>query len=102
MVNIVFFIQIVNHLSTFLAVVTIHAQLQFTLFSTQHHGLAVHPAHHVKGRLGLAPKRHLKNILLNALCNGLFKFRTYLKVPVSWTEAPDALMRTLVVIISDP
>jgi hypothetical protein len=100
--NIVFFIEIVNHFRGGFPAFPVNGQLQLALLGPQHHGLAVHAAHHVERRLGLAAQGHLQDVFLDALLYGLFHLVGYLKVPVRGKQPADALVRPLVVVVSHP
>jgi hypothetical protein len=95
-------IQIVDHFLRRVIVFRFHRQPEPALFGPQHHGLALHAAHHVKRELGLAPEGHLKEVFLDALLDGLLKLTLDLEVPVSGAEAADALVRPLVIVVLHP
>jgi hypothetical protein len=77
-----FFVQIVYDFLRDVIIVGIHRQPQPALLSPQHHRLALHPPYHVKRQPRLPPEGHLKEVVLNALLNGLSEFALDLKVPV--------------------
>jgi hypothetical protein len=97
-----FLVQIVYHFLRFVVVFVVNRQPQLALFRPQHHRLPLHAAHHVKGQTRLAPQRHLKEVLLDALFDRLFKLALDLEVPVCGTQAADPLMRPFVVVILHP
>jgi hypothetical protein len=74
----------------------------FSLFRPDHHRLAAHPAHHVKGIYRASPKRQLQGIFLKPLLDRLSQLVGDLKESVGGTQSPDALVRPLVVVILDP
>jgi len=76
--------------------------LDLTLFSADHHRLAAHAAHHVKRVHRSAPQGQFKGIFLNTFFKGAFEFMLDLKKPVGRAQAPDTLMRPLVIVIFYP
>jgi hypothetical protein len=94
----------VEVISEFLFVVLLIAdtEFEFAFFSAEHDRLAVHPPDHVEGRLGFAAQGQLQEIFLNALFNGGAQLGLDLEGAVRRTEAFNALMRSLVVVIFDP
>jgi hypothetical protein len=97
-----FLIKVVNYFLRFVFFLIVNRQAQLALFRTQYHRLSFHAAHHIKRQLRLAPKRHLKKVLLNALLDGLAQIGLYLEVPVCRAQAAQPLVRTLVVVILHP
>jgi hypothetical protein len=93
---------IVNKFFFRLAVLTVYQHPDFTLFGADHHRLPAHATDHVKRIHRTAAKRKLQRVFLNTLCKGLFQLVLDLKKPVGRAQPPDALMRTLVVVILDP
>lgn len=81
---------------------SVHQHLHLPLLRPDHHGLLPHPAYHVKGALRLAPKRHLQDIVRDALLQGLSKLGLDLEVAIRRAEAPDPLVRPTVVVILYP
>jgi len=77
-------------------------EFEFALFGAEHDRLAVHPPDHVKGRLRFAAQGQFQEVFLNALFDGFAQFILDLEEAVRRTEALDALMRPLVVVIFDP
>jgi hypothetical protein len=77
-------------------------EFEFALLGAEHDRLAVHPPDHVEGRLGLAAQGQLQEIFLNALFNGGAQLGLDLEEAIRRTQALDALMRSLVVVILDP
>jgi hypothetical protein len=77
-----FLVKVVNHFLQPVFFFIVNRQMQFALFSTQHHALAFHAAHHVKRQPRLAPQRHFKKVFLYAFLNGFAKTGLYLKIPV--------------------
>ena len=83
-------------------VVVIDAEFEFALLGVEHHGLAVHAAHHVEGCGGAAPQGHFQHVVADPLLEGLAQLVLDLEKAVRRTEAAEALMGTLVVVILDP
>jgi hypothetical protein len=96
------FFDLVFQLLLFFLVFTIHGHLYLAFLRTDHHALCAHAAHHVKRALGLAAKRHLKHVFLDALLDGLFQFAVDLEIAVRRAQAADPLVRALVIVILDP
>jgi len=94
--------QFVFHLLVLLMLFSVHHHLHLSFLRSDHHALLTHAAHHVKGALRLAPKRHLQRILLDALFDRLFERAVDLEVPVRRAQSPDPLVRPLVVVVLDP
>jgi hypothetical protein len=46
-------------------------EFEFALLGAEHDRLAVHPSHHVKGRLGFAAQSQFQEIFLNAGFDGV-------------------------------
>lgn len=87
----------------FLVIVLItDTEFKFTLLGAKHDGLAVHASHHVERRLRFTPQRQLQKIFLDASLDGLAEFRLDLKIAIRRTQAFDALIRPLVVVMFDP
>ena len=80
----------------------IDAELEFALLSTEHHGLALHAAHHVEGRLGASPQGHFQDVVLDAPLEGLTQLVLDLKKAVGRAESADPLVGPLVVVILHP
>jgi hypothetical protein len=97
-----FLVKIVHHFLNIVLFLVVNAQPQTAFLGPKHHALALHPTHHVKRQLGLAPQCHLKKVLLDALLYGLPQLALYLKVPVCRAQPAYALVRTLVVVILHP
>jgi len=83
-------------------ILSIKEHPDFALFRTDHHRLAAHAAHHVKGIHRPAAQRQLQRILLHTLFQRLSQIVGNLEEPVGGTQPPDALVRPLVVVILDP
>lgn len=77
-------------------------EFEFALFGAEHDGLAVHPPDHVEGRLGFAAEGEFEEVFLNALLDGFAQIMLDLEEAIGGTEALDALMRALVVVVFDP
>ena len=91
-------------ISKFLFVVLLiaDAEFEFALFGAEHDGLAVHASHHVKGRLRFAAQGQLQKVLLNAGFDGFAQFGLDLEETVRRTEAFNALIGALMVVMFDP
>jgi hypothetical protein len=83
-------------------VFSFYTHFYLAFFRPDHHALAVHTAYHVKRVPGLAAKRHLQNIVLNAVFNSLLELVLDLKVAVCRAQAADPLVRAFVVVVFDP
>lgn len=83
-------------------VVVIDAEFELALLGVEHHGLAVHAAHHVEGRVGAAPQGHFKHVVADPLLEGPAQLVLDFEEAVRRTEASEALVGTLVVVILDP
>jgi hypothetical protein len=77
-------------------------EFEFALLGAEHDRLAVHPPHHVEGRLGFAAQRQFQEVLLNARFDGLTQLGLDLEEAIRRAKAFDALMRPLVVVVFDP
>lgn len=77
-------------------------EFEFALFGAKHDRLAVHAPDHVEGRLGFAAQGQFEEIFLNPCLDGFAEIMLDLEVAVRGTEAFNALMRPLVVVIFDP
>jgi hypothetical protein len=97
-----FFVKIVNYFLRFVFFLVVNRQPQLAFLRTQHHALPLHAAHHVKRQPRLAPQRHLKKVVLDALLDGLAKLGLDLKIPVCRAQSADPLVRPLVVVILHP
>ncbi|MCX6349605.1 MAG: hypothetical protein NTV79_08950 [Candidatus Aureabacteria bacterium] len=75
-----FFVKVVNQILRL--ILPVHRQTQLALLRPENHGLAFHPAHHVKRRPGLAAERHLQDVLLDPLLNRLLQLALDLEIPV--------------------
>jgi peptidoglycan/xylan/chitin deacetylase (PgdA/CDA1 family) len=80
----------------------VHQHPELTLFGTDDHRLAAHAADHVKRIQRPPPEGQLQHVLLNAALQGLLQVVGDLEEAVGRAKPPDALMRTLVVVILDP
>jgi hypothetical protein len=86
----------------FLVLLITDAEFEFALLGAQHDGLAVHPAHHVEGRLGFAAQGQFEKIFLDAGLDGFAQLGLDLEEAICRTEALDALVRPLVVVVFNP
>jgi hypothetical protein len=77
-------------------------ELEFALFGPENDGLSLHAADHVEGSLGLPAQGHLQHVVLDARLDGLAQLGGDLKVAVRRTQAFDALVGPLVVVVLDP
>ena len=77
-------------------------EFEFALLGAEHDGLAVHATDHVEGRLGFAAQRQFEEVLLDARLEGLAQLGLNGKETVRRTEAVEALVRPLVVVVFDP
>jgi hypothetical protein len=72
------------------------------LLGPDHHRLAAHAAHHVKGIHRTSPKGELERILLEPLFDRLSQLRSDLEEAVRGAQSPDPLVGPLVVVILNP
>jgi hypothetical protein len=77
-------------------------EFEFAFFGAQDDRLTFHAADHVEGGFGLAAQRHLQQVFLDAGLDGPAQLGLDLEEAIGGTQAADALMRALVVIILDP
>jgi hypothetical protein len=73
-----------------------------SLLGPDHHRLAAHPTHHVKGSNLPAAKGELERIFRKPLFDRLPKLVGDLEEPIGRTQSPDALMGPLVVVVLNP
>jgi hypothetical protein len=97
-----FIVKVINYFLRPVFFLIVNRQTQPAFFSAQHHRLAFHAANHVKRQPRLAPKRHLKKVLLDALLDRFTQLRLYLKIPVRGAQSADPLVRPLVVVVFHP
>jgi hypothetical protein len=64
--------------------------------------LVVHTANKIAWLAGRARKRHLQNVVRNALFHNTTDIMRHLVKPVRWTQPADSLMRALEVVILHP
>jgi hypothetical protein len=74
----------------------------FALLRPDHHRLAAHPAHHVKGIHRPSPKRELQGIFRKPLFDRLPQLVGDLEETVRRAKPPDPLVGPLVVVVLDP
>jgi hypothetical protein len=86
----------------FLVLLIADTEFEFALLGTEHDGLAVHASHHVERRLGFAAQRQFQEVFLDAGLDGFAQFGLDLKEAVGGTQAVDALIGPLVVVMFDP
>lgn len=77
-------------------------EFELALFGAQHDRLAVHAADHVEGGLGFAAQGQLQEIGLDAGFDGFAQLGLDGKETIGRTEAFDALVLALVIVIFDP
>jgi hypothetical protein len=54
----------------FLVLLIADTEFEFALFGPEDDRLAIHPAHHIEGRLGFATQGQLQKVLLDASLDG--------------------------------
>jgi hypothetical protein len=86
----------------FVVLLITDTEFEFALLGAEHDGLAVHAAHHVKGRLGFAAQGQFQEVFLNAGLDGFAQLGLDLEEAVRRAHAFDALVGPLVVIVFDP
>ena len=77
-------------------------EFEFSFFGAEHDGLTVQAADHVEGRLGFSTQSELQEIGLNALLDGLAQLGLDLEEAIGGTQALDALIGALMVVMLDP
>ena len=77
-------------------------EFEFALLGPQDDRLAVQPAHHVEGRLGLAAQGQFQEVGLDARLDGFAQLGLNGEKAVRRAEAGQPLVRPLVVVIFDP
>ena len=87
----------------FLVLVSIvDREFEFSFFGPEDDGLSLHTADHIEGRFGLTAQRHLQQVFLDARFDGLAQLGGDLKKTVRRAKTFNALMRPLVVVVTDP
>lgn len=86
----------------FLVLLIADTEFEFALFGSEDDGLAVHPAHHIKGRLRFATQGQLQKVLLDASLDGFAQLRLDLEEAVGRTQPINALIGPLVIVIFNP
>jgi hypothetical protein len=86
----------------FLVLLITDTEFEFALFGPEDDGLAIHPSHHVKGRLGFAAQGQLQKIFLDASLHRLAQLGLDLEEAVSRTQSINALVGPLVIVIFNP
>jgi hypothetical protein len=86
----------------FLFVFTINAQLELSLFSSQHDRLPFHPSHHVERGSGHSAQGHFQHVLGHARRHRLAQLGRHLEVAIRRAHAPDPLVWPLMVVVRDP
>jgi hypothetical protein len=77
-------------------------EFEFAFFGAEYDRLAIHPPDHVEGRLRFAAQGQLEEVFLNARLDGFAEFILDLEEAICRTQAFNALMGALVVVILDP
>jgi hypothetical protein len=80
----------------------VDAEFQLALLGLQHDRLALHSADEVKRGLRLPPQGHFQEVVLDARLDGFLHFSGHFKEAVGGAQAPDALVRSPVVVIPHP
>jgi hypothetical protein len=94
------FLKVVNQFFRF--ILSIHRQSKPAFLRPENHRLAFHPPHHVKRRLGLPAQCHLQGVILDPGLDRLLQLALDLEIPIRRAQAPDPLVRALVVVITHP
>jgi hypothetical protein len=101
LVFIIYILSCIVHKFFFLAGI-IHQHLDLALFSPDDHALVSHAAHHIK-RINRTPtKGQFQDIFLNAFLQCLFQIVGNLEKPIGGTQAADALVGPLMIVIRNP
>jgi hypothetical protein len=77
-------------------------EFEFTFFGPEDDGLTFHAADHIEGCLGFAAQGHFQQVFFDAGFNGLAQLGCDFEEPIGRTQAFNALVRPLVVVILDP
>jgi hypothetical protein len=77
-------------------------EFKFAFLGPEDDRLPFHAADHVEGSFGLTAQSHLQQIFFDAGFDGFAQLGGDFKIAVRRTEAFDALMRPLVIVIADP
>ena len=77
-------------------------EFEFALLGAEHDRLPVHAADHVEGGMRFAAQSQFQKIFLDAGFDGFTQRRLDFEEAIRWAESFNALMRSLVVVISDP
>lgn len=80
----------------------VDTEFEFALLGAEDDRLAVHAADHVEGLAGFAAQGQLQEVFLDAGFDGLAQRRLDLEEAVGRAEPFDALVRALVVVVTDP
>jgi hypothetical protein len=96
---VVSFLEVIDQ---FLFVFTINAQLEFSFFCPQHDRLSFHTSHHVERGSGHSAQGHFQHVFGHACRHRFAQFGGHLEVAISRAHPADALVRSLVVVVSDP
>jgi hypothetical protein len=95
-------VEVINEFFGLLVFRIAQFEFEFALLGPEHDRLAFHAAHHVEGSFGLAAQGHLQKVFLDAGFDGLAELSLDLEEAISGTQALNALVRALVVVIFDP
>jgi len=77
-------------------------EFEFSFLGPEDNGLPFHAADHVERSAGLTAQGHLQEVFLDASLDGFAQLALDFEEAVGRTKSADALMRALVVVISDP
>ena len=80
----------------------VHEHLHLAFFGSDHNRLLAHTADHIKRISGFSPQGKLQGVFLHTLLQRLFQGMGDFEEPVGRTQAADALMGPLVVVIFHP
>jgi hypothetical protein len=94
------FLQVIGEFLGLLCIAEL--QFEFSFFGAENDRLAFHPADHIEGGAGFAAQSHFQKVILDAGFNRFAQFVLDFEEAVGRTETADALVRPLVVVISDP
>jgi hypothetical protein len=80
----------------------VDGEFEFSFFGPQDDRLPFHAADHVEGGFRLSAQRDLEQVVLDAGFDGFAQLGGNFKEAVRRAETFNALMRPLVVVVSDP
>jgi hypothetical protein len=93
-------LKVVDEFFVFVSIVD--REFEFSFFGPEDHRLSFHAADHVEGSFGFTAQRHFEQVFLDARFDGFAQLGGDLKKAVCRAKALNALVRPLVVVVTDP